>query len=181
VDSTDHPDRPLYRYRFDDAEFDEARATLRVAGERVDLEQRPLQVLALLLQRVDEVVPRAELFDTVWEGRPTVDNVLANAVAKLRKALGAAAARIVNVPRVGESLASFECKLTQLIQLEGADGKKANSWLVLGEVVAVYIDKSLIKDGVYQTALAHPILRAGRLGDYAEIRPDAMFEMVRPA
>lgn len=89
--------------------------------------------------------------------------------------------RIVNVPRVGESLASFECKLTQLIQLEGADGKKANSWLVLGEVVAVYIDKSLIKDGVYQTALAHPILRAGRLGDYAEIRPDAMFEMVRPA
>lgn len=89
--------------------------------------------------------------------------------------------RIVNVPRVGESLASFECKLTQLIQLEGADGKKANSWLVLGEVVAVYIDKALIKDGVYQTALAHPILRAGRLGDYAEIRPDAMFEMVRPA
>jgi flavin reductase (DIM6/NTAB) family NADH-FMN oxidoreductase RutF len=89
--------------------------------------------------------------------------------------------RIVNVPRVGESLASFECKLTQLIQLEGADGKKANSWLVLGEVVAVYIDKSLIKNGVYQTALAHPILRAGRLGDYAEIRPDAMFEMVRPA
>ena len=89
--------------------------------------------------------------------------------------------RIVNVPRVAESLASFECKLTQLIQLEGADGKKANSWLVLGEVVAVYIDKSLIRDGVYQTALAHPILRAGRLGDYAEIRPDAMFEMVRPA
>jgi flavin reductase (DIM6/NTAB) family NADH-FMN oxidoreductase RutF len=91
------------------------------------------------------------------------------------------ASRLVSVPRVGESLASFECRLTQLIQLEGADGKKANSWLVLGEVVAVYIDKSLIKDGVYQTALAHPILRAGRLGDYAEIRPDAMFEMVRPA
>lgn len=30
------------------------------------------------------------------------------------------------------------------------------------EVVAVYIDKSLIKGGVYQTALANPILRAGR-------------------
>jgi non-specific serine/threonine protein kinase len=105
VDSTEHPNRPLYRYRFDDAEFDEARVTLRVAGERVDLEQRPLQVLALLLQRVDEVVPRAELFDIVWAGRPTVDNVLANAVAKLRKALGATAgARIVNVPRVGYRL-----------------------------------------------------------------------------
>lgn len=96
---------PLYCYRFEDAEFDEARAELRVAGVPVALEQRPLQVLALLLRRVDEVVPRADLFDAVWEGRPTVDNVLANAVAKLRKGLGAAAgARIANVPRVGYRL-----------------------------------------------------------------------------
>jgi hypothetical protein len=86
----------------------------------------------------------------------------------------------VKVPRVGESLASFECKLTQLIQLEGADGAKADTWMVFGEVVAVYIAKSLIRDGIYQTAEARPILRAGRMGDYAEIRPDAMFEMVRP-
>lgn len=88
--------------------------------------------------------------------------------------------RKVSVPRVGESLASFECKLTQLIQLQGADGRKADAWMVFGEVVAVYIDKNLIKDGVYQTADARPILRAGRMGDYAEIRPDAMFEMIRP-
>ncbi|MEH2545748.1 flavin reductase (DIM6/NTAB) family NADH-FMN oxidoreductase RutF [Bradyrhizobium sp. AZCC 2262] len=53
-------------------------------------------------------------------------------------------------------------------------------WLVLGEVVAVYIDKSLIKDGVYQTALANPILRAGRGGDYVEVTQDRMFEMDRP-
>lgn len=88
--------------------------------------------------------------------------------------------KFVNVPRVGEARVSFECKLSQMIQLQGADGRKANAWLTLGEVVAVHIDKSLIKDGVYQTAEAHPILRAGRLGDYAEIRPDAMFEMKRP-
>lgn len=100
----DHPGRPLYRYRFDDVEFDAVRVELLVAGRRAELEQRPLQVLALLLQHVDEVVPRAELFDTVWEGRPTVDNVLANAVAKLRKALGDAGARVVNVPRVGYRL-----------------------------------------------------------------------------
>ncbi|MCX7308970.1 MAG: flavin reductase family protein [Afipia sp.] len=73
----------------------------------------------------------------------------------------------VKVPRVGESLASFECKLTQLIQLEGADGAKADTWMVFGEVVAVYIAKSLIRDGIYQTAEARPILRAGRMGDYA--------------
>jgi hypothetical protein len=51
---------------------------------------------------------------------------------------------------------------------------------VLGEVVAVYIDKSLIQDGVYNTALAHPIMRAGRGGDYFEVTAENMFEMKRP-
>jgi flavin reductase (DIM6/NTAB) family NADH-FMN oxidoreductase RutF len=94
--------------------------------------------------------------------------------------LTAAPSKLVNVPRVAESRVSFECKLTQIIQLQGADGRKAPAWLTLGEVVAVHIDKTLIKDGVYQTALARPIVRAGRMGDYFEIRPEAMFEMIRP-
>jgi flavin reductase (DIM6/NTAB) family NADH-FMN oxidoreductase RutF len=94
--------------------------------------------------------------------------------------LTAAPSRLVKVPRVAESPVSFECKLTQVIQLQAADGRKVQGWLTLGEVVAVHIDKSLIKDGVYQTALARPIVRAGRRGDYFEIRPEAMFEMVRP-
>ncbi len=89
--------------------------------------------------------------------------------------------RLVDVPRVGESPVSFECKVSQIIQLQGADGKKAQAWLTMGEVVAVHIDRRLIKDGVYQTAMAHPILRAGRSGDYVEVRPEAMFEMPRPA
>jgi hypothetical protein len=44
----------------------------------------------------------------------------------------------------------------------------------------VHIDKAFIKDGVYQTGLAHPIVRAGRRGDYFEIKPENMFEMIRP-
>jgi flavin reductase (DIM6/NTAB) family NADH-FMN oxidoreductase RutF len=91
-----------------------------------------------------------------------------------------APSKLVKVPRVAESPVSFECKLTQIIQLQGADGKKVNGWLTLGEVIAVHIDKTLIKDGVYQTALARPIVRAGRRGDYFEIKPENMFEMVRP-
>jgi flavin reductase (DIM6/NTAB) family NADH-FMN oxidoreductase RutF len=89
--------------------------------------------------------------------------------------------RLVKPPRVRESPVSFECKLSQIIQLQGADGSKAEAWLTLGEVVAVHIDKRLIKDGIYQTALAHPIMRAGRMGDYFEVTPEAMFEMPRPA
>lgn len=91
-----------------------------------------------------------------------------------------APSRLVKVPRVAESRVAFECKVTQVIQLQRANGSPAQGWLTLGEVVAVHIDKTLIKDGVYQTALAHPILRAGRMGDYFEVRPDAMFEMKRP-
>jgi len=91
-----------------------------------------------------------------------------------------APSRLVTPPRVLESPVNFECRLSQLIQLQAADGTKLDTWLVLGEVVAIHIDKALIKDGVYDTAAAHPILRAGRMGDYAEITPEAMFEMRRP-
>ena len=94
--------------------------------------------------------------------------------------LTAVPGKLVNVPRVAESPVSFECKLSQIIQLQGADGNKAQAWLTLGEVVAVHIDKAFIKDGVYQTALARPIVRAGRQGDYFEIKPENMFEMKRP-
>lgn len=88
---------------------------------------------------------------------------------------------LVKPPRVAESPVSFECKLSEIVRLKDADGVEVDAWLTIGEVVMVHIDKRLIEDGVYQTAAARPIVRAGRRGDYFEIRPDAMFEMVRPA
>lgn len=95
-------DRPSFRYRFDDVDFDAARAVLTRAGQAVDIEPRPLRLLAELLHHVNEVVTKEELFESVWDGRTTVDNVFANAVAKLRKALGETAAqRVVTVPKIG--------------------------------------------------------------------------------
>jgi flavin reductase (DIM6/NTAB) family NADH-FMN oxidoreductase RutF len=94
--------------------------------------------------------------------------------------LTAVPGKLVNVPRVGESPVSFECKLTQIIRLRGANGEQAQAWLTLGEVIAVHIDKAMIRDGVYLTGLARPIVRAGRRGDYFEIRQEDMFEMTRP-
>ncbi len=90
-----------------------------------------------------------------------------------------APSRLVSPPRVLESPVNFECRLSQLIQLRRAGGEPVDSWLILGEVVAVHIDTAYLHDGLYDTALARPILRAGRMGDYAEITPDAMFEMPR--
>ncbi len=47
------------------------------------------------------------------------------------------ASQIVSVPRVLETPVSFECKVTQIIQLQRADKELVPSWLILGEVVAV--------------------------------------------
>lgn len=90
------------------------------------------------------------------------------------------ASRLIAVPRVDESPVSFECRLSQLIQLQGADGRKADAWLVLGEVVGVHIASHLLTDGVYDTAAAQPITRGGGAADYFAIEPDNRFRMIRP-
>jgi serine/threonine protein kinase/DNA-binding winged helix-turn-helix (wHTH) protein len=98
----DAPYAPLFRYRFGTAELDEARFELRIGGVPVEIQRKPLEILACLLAHAGEVVTKDELLELVWEGRPTVENVIANAIAKLRSALGEAnAERIVTQPRVG--------------------------------------------------------------------------------
>jgi len=92
---------PLFRWRFGAVEYDEARRELCVAGLVVEMENRPLEVLSLLLRHVGEVVTKQELFEQVWAGRPTVDHVLSTAVGKLRRALEAADGGVTTVPRVG--------------------------------------------------------------------------------
>jgi len=87
---------------------------------------------------------------------------------------------LVAVPRVLESPVSFECKVTQIIQLQGADKTPVPSWLVLGEVVAVHIAQLLLVDGVYDTAAAEPILRGGGPADYFQLGREARFKMYRP-
>ena len=90
------------------------------------------------------------------------------------------ASTLIGVPRVAESPVSFECRVTQIIQLKGADGGQVDTWLTLGEVVGIHIDPALLKEGVYDTAAAQPILRAGGPADYFSIGPDQLFRMRRP-
>ena len=91
-----------------------------------------------------------------------------------------APSRVIAAPRVAESPVSFECRVTQIVQLQGADGTRVETWLTLGEVVAVHIDKAFLKDGVYATAAAQPILRGGGPADYFEIGAAQLFKMFRP-
>ena len=91
-----------------------------------------------------------------------------------------APSRLIGVPRVLESPVSFECRCTQILQLEGINGDKVPTWLVLGEVVAVHIARALLKDGIYDTAAAGHILRGGGPGDYFTVGPEQLFRMYRP-
>lgn len=88
--------------------------------------------------------------------------------------------RVISVPSVAESPVSFECRSTQIMQLQGNDGEKIPTWLILGEVVGVHIAEAMIKEGVYDTASAGHILRGGGPGDYFSVEPGQLFRMNRP-
>ena len=88
--------------------------------------------------------------------------------------------RLIQAPRVQESPVSFECKATQVFQLQGLDGVKVQTWMVLGEVIAVHIREDLLVNGVYNTAGADHILRGGGPADYFTIGPEQLFHMHRP-
>jgi len=97
-----------------------------------------------------------------------------------RAGLTPLASQLVGAPRVAESPVHFECRLSQCIQLTAASGSALDSWLVLGEVVAIHIDESLLEGGVYQTAKAQPVLRAGGPGAYYTISESHRFDLLRP-
>ena len=88
--------------------------------------------------------------------------------------------RLVSAPRVAESPVNFECKVVEIIQLKSHTGVLAQAWLTLGEVVAVHIDKALLKDGIFDTFAAGIVLRAGGPSAYAAIGPETRFDMRRP-
>ncbi len=145
----------LLRYRFAGAEFDEAKMQLSVGGQPVGLEPRPMRLLLELLRHAGEVVTRTELIETVWDGRETVDNVVANAVGKLRRALGdEAGLRIVNVPRIGYRLSGAVER--QAISVPHHVGALS---LSPGELVpgrpSYVLDRALGGDGRQHVWLAH--------------------------
>ena len=83
--------------------------------------------------------------------------------------------------RVARSPVQFECRVTQIVQLQAADGRALDQHMVLGEAVMIHIDPAMLEDGVYQTARARPITRGGGIADYFEVTPDRLFKLPRPA
>ena len=92
--------------------------------------------------------------------------------------LAMAASRFVKPPRVAGTPAALECKAVSIQQLRDIDGNDVPRWMVIGQVVGIFIDDDFVKDGRFDTAGANPIARCG-YSDYAEVT--SLFSLQRPA
>jgi TolB-like protein/Tfp pilus assembly protein PilF len=88
---------------FETFELDLRVGELRKQGVRVELQEQPFQILAMLLERPGQVVTREELRGRLWPSDTFVDfdHSLNKAINKLREALGDSA----DTPRFIETLA----------------------------------------------------------------------------
>src|SRR5947209_18799741 len=74
--------------RFDDFEADLTRRRLMRNGERLVLNARTFDLLAVLLQRAGDVVTKDELLSAVWPDQFVEEGNLTVHISSLRKALG---------------------------------------------------------------------------------------------
>ncbi|HEX2137622.1 MAG TPA: flavin reductase family protein, partial [Microvirga sp.] len=82
-------------------------------------------------------------------------------------------------PRVAESPAALECKWLQTVPLVPFEGGEARYFLVIGQVVGIYIDDRYVVGGLVDTAAMRPIGRAG-YRDYFVATPETKFSITRP-
>ena len=83
-----------------------------------------------------------------------------------------AACDSIDCARVANAPAALECRLTQIVQLEGA----AN-FVVFGEVTGVHLRDDCLVDGRFDVTRYQPLSRMG-YRDYAVVRE--VFELKRP-
>jgi flavin reductase (DIM6/NTAB) family NADH-FMN oxidoreductase RutF len=84
---------------------------------------------------------------------------------------------LVKAPRVAESPAQLECKVTQIIQLLDMNGAATPRFLCMGQVIGLHIDDQYIADGIVQVPRMKPIARCG-YQDYSVL--DEVFAITRP-
>lgn len=85
--------------------------------------------------------------------------------------------RLVAAPRVAESPAALECRVTEHFRPRTLDGGTCDNIVVIGQVVGIHLDESILTDGLVDMSLAEPLSRLGYL-DYAIT--DRVFAMHRP-
>jgi flavin reductase (DIM6/NTAB) family NADH-FMN oxidoreductase RutF len=84
---------------------------------------------------------------------------------------------IVKPPRVKGTPAALECKLLSITELNDLDGRRIDRFMVLGQVVSVYVDERFVFDGKFDIVAARTIARCG-YADYSVV--DSIFSIERP-
>ncbi|MBW9114939.1 flavin reductase family protein [Rhizobium cauense] len=84
---------------------------------------------------------------------------------------------LVDAPYVAEAFAVLECKVTEIIVPKSLSGEDTENVMVVGQVVGIHIDESILRDGRLDMAIARPVARMGYM-DYSE--GSDVFEMLRP-
>lgn len=92
--------------------------------------------------------------------------------------LETAPSRLVRPPRVADSPAAFECRVTEMVKLKDLDGQDSGRRLVLGRVVGIHFDERFLRAGRVDTAAMRPIARGG-YDEYSVV--ERVFTMPRPA
>ena len=83
----------------------------------------------------------------------------------------------VKPPRVARSPVALECKYNTTVRLTGSDGRLNPASVIVGEVVGVHVDDSVIVDGQIDVVKMKPIARLGYM-DYSVV--DGLFTIQRP-
>ena len=156
--------------RFSTFEVNLHTGELRQRGQKVKLQEQPLQLLAALLERPGELVTREELRGKLWPADTFVDfdHSLNAAIKRLRDALGESAERPIFVETVArrgyrfignvEIPATTPSVLSDLNGLKqdtetgriltrvgptGASGRRARGWQFAGAVLAIVVMVSM--------------------------------------
>lgn len=125
--------------RFGVFELDLRAGELRKNGAKLRLQDQPVQVLALLLERAGDVVTREELRQKLWPSDTFVDfdHSLNTAINKVREALGDSASS----PRYVETLARRGYRFIAPVQgnttMEGRQGESSRLTPIAGTRAAV--------------------------------------------
>ena len=86
--------------------------------------------------------------------------------------------RAVKPPRVARSPVALECKYFKTIELISSDGTRNTSSVILGEVVGIHIDDSVIVKGHIDVMRMQPLARLGYM-DYCAV--NELFAIQRPS
>jgi flavin reductase (DIM6/NTAB) family NADH-FMN oxidoreductase RutF len=86
--------------------------------------------------------------------------------------------RAVKPPRVARSPVALECKYFKTVELVSSDGTRNQSSVVIGEVVGIHIDDSVIVNGHIEVTRMQPLARLGYM-DYCAV--NELFAIQRPS